>query len=270
MKLGAVVEVGLTLVLSLSFCVVRVISLLYCVLYKPVQPHFFAILVFPVLKVNPPLNNDMVLVVKKEHTDTGNDLDTSDHTTDNSRLAMLRAADDVTNSSATGSDVPKVSVSIPQQSDREEGGVELTIVKQEVKEADENDEDETQKPREMDSNLGDGSRGNHGDHSNLSEGDSNSYYGDNFKQMMMTMTLVDNFKSASHHGDNSSNPGEGDWSSQGDQSNHGNPYADLDPNRCPVCGKRMSRARDVKVHMRRHTGETPYRCRCGAAFRSVR
>jgi hypothetical protein len=43
MKLGAVVEVQLTLVLSLSFCVVQVIFLLYCVLYKPVQPHFFAI-----------------------------------------------------------------------------------------------------------------------------------------------------------------------------------------------------------------------------------
>jgi hypothetical protein len=46
MKLGAVVEVRLTLVLSLSFCVVRVISLLYCVLYKPVQPHFFAIPIY--------------------------------------------------------------------------------------------------------------------------------------------------------------------------------------------------------------------------------
>jgi hypothetical protein len=31
MKLGAVVEVRLTLVLSLSFCVVLVISLLYCI-----------------------------------------------------------------------------------------------------------------------------------------------------------------------------------------------------------------------------------------------
>jgi hypothetical protein len=252
-----------------------------------------------VLKVNPPLNNNMVLVVKKEHTDTGNDLDTSDHATDNSRLAMLQAADDVayssatgnnldtsdhttnnsrlamlqaaddvTNSSATGSDVPKVLVSIPRQSDREDEGVELIIVKQEVEEAEENDEEETQKPREMDSNLGDGSRGNHGDHSNLSEGDS-TYHGDSSYHDNNSYH-DDNFKDASHHGDNSSNLGEGDWSNEGDQSNHGNPCADLDPNTCRVCGKRMSRARDVKVHMRRHTGETPYRCRCGAAFRSVR
>jgi hypothetical protein len=35
------------LLLSLSFFVVRVISLLYCILYKPVQPHFFAIPVQP-------------------------------------------------------------------------------------------------------------------------------------------------------------------------------------------------------------------------------
>ena len=43
---------------------------------------------------------------------------------------------------------------------------------------------------------------------------------------------------------------------------------ECDPVKCPQCGTKVSRARDLKIHMRVHTGEMPYVCRdCRKPFR---